>query len=187
MSLCELCKVESPRAGERPYISTLNFWQCVKLSDEQEAKELIASFVEEGRRFHKDKMRTEHQGDIYGYGHSKVLFKPTKAAKFPFRPTGNEAMSYFVGGKNVEGGYDEDGGFAINGGKGWSEVTNKAMEKQTKRRTRKHESQSCEPNKQMKRNIEKSKHKKNNCGERKTRRHMDEMGKRKEINSMVDK
>jgi len=28
-------------------------------------------------------------------------------------------MSYFVGGKAVEGGYDEDGGFAINGGKGW--------------------------------------------------------------------
>ena len=29
-------------------------------------------------------------------------------------------MSYFVGGANVEGGYAEDGGFAINGGKGWS-------------------------------------------------------------------
>ena len=31
-------------------------------------------------------------------------------------------MSYFVGGKQVEGGYDEDGGFAINGGKCWSDV-----------------------------------------------------------------
>merc|ERR1719428_2712506 len=31
-------------------------------------------------------------------------------------------MSYFVGGSAVPGGYDEDGGFAINGGKGWSEV-----------------------------------------------------------------
>ena len=31
-------------------------------------------------------------------------------------------MSYFVGGKNFTGGYDEDGGFAINGGEGWGEV-----------------------------------------------------------------
>merc|ERR1719247_3134277 len=31
-------------------------------------------------------------------------------------------MSYFVGEKNVNGGYQEDGGFAINGGKGWSKV-----------------------------------------------------------------
>merc|ERR1711941_26843 len=60
--------------------------------------------------------------ELYGYGHSNVLFKPTKAAEYPFRPTGGEAMSYFVGGKVVEGGYKEDGGFAINGGKGWSDV-----------------------------------------------------------------
>ena len=51
-----------------------------------------------------------------------MLFKPTKAAEYPFRPTGGEAMSYFVGGSVVEGGYAEDGGFAINGGKGWSDV-----------------------------------------------------------------
>ena len=31
-------------------------------------------------------------------------------------------MSYFVGGSVVENGYDEDKGFAINGGKGWSKV-----------------------------------------------------------------
>ena len=61
-------------------------------------------------------------GRLYGYGHSQVLFKPTKAAEHPFRPTANEAMSYFVGGNAVEGGYDEDGGFAINQGKGWSDV-----------------------------------------------------------------
>merc|ERR1719183_1730749 len=48
-------------------------------------------------------------GDLYAYGHSDVLFKPT---------TASEAMSYFVGGKVVDNGYDEDGGFAINGGKG---------------------------------------------------------------------
>ena len=60
--------------------------------------------------------------ELYAYGHSNVLFKPTKAAEYQFRPTGEDAMSYFVGGKNVENGYDEDGGFAINGGRGWSEV-----------------------------------------------------------------
>ncbi|KAH8076946.1 hypothetical protein JL720_10244 [Aureococcus anophagefferens] len=68
--------------------------------------------------------------ELYGYGKSEVLFKPTKAAEFPFRPTGAEAMSYFVGGKQVEGGYDEDAGFAINGGKGWKDVvfTNHGIE-----------------------------------------------------------
>jgi len=64
----------------------------------------------------------EAAAELYGYGHSQVLFKPTKAAEYPFRPTGGEAMSYFVGGDVVEGGYDEDGGFAINGGKGWADV-----------------------------------------------------------------
>jgi len=60
--------------------------------------------------------------ELYGYGKSNVLFKPTKAAEYPFRPTGNEAMSYFVGGNVVDGGYAEDAGFAINGGKGWKDV-----------------------------------------------------------------
>jgi hypothetical protein len=63
-------------------------------------------------------------GELYGYGHSNVLFKPTKATAHPFRPTGEEAMSYFVGAdamdnKDMQG---EDAGFAINGGKGWSDV-----------------------------------------------------------------
>ena len=61
-------------------------------------------------------------GELYGYGHSNVLFKPTKAAEFPFRPTGEEAMSYFVGGDQFKDGYKEDAGFAINGGKGWADV-----------------------------------------------------------------
>jgi hypothetical protein len=64
----------------------------------------------------------EAAGELYGYGHTKVLFKPTKAREYPFRPTAADAMSYFVGGKNVDAGYEEDGGFAINGGEGWSEV-----------------------------------------------------------------
>merc|ERR1711975_71915 len=59
-------------------------------------------------------------GQLYGYGNTPVLFKPTKAAEFQFRPTAGEAMSYFVGGDVVENGYKEDGGFAINGGKGWA-------------------------------------------------------------------
>merc|ERR1719230_72429 len=61
-------------------------------------------------------------GELYGYGHCNVLFKPTKAAAAQFRPTPTDAMSYFVGHKEVKGGHTEDAGFAINGGKGWSKV-----------------------------------------------------------------
>eukprot|EP00435_Cladocopium_sp_Y103_P054176 s177_g17.t1 len=50
------------------------------------------------------------------------IFKPTKAAEAQFRPTASDAMSYFVGHKAVEKGHLEDAGFAINGGKGWSNV-----------------------------------------------------------------
>merc|ERR1719454_616475 len=66
----------------------------------------------------------EAAGKLYGYGKSDVLFKPTKATDHPFRPTGEDAMSYFVGAEAM--GNDEfkgeDAGFAINGGKGWSKV-----------------------------------------------------------------
>merc|ERR1719393_230084 len=66
----------------------------------------------------------EAAGELYGYGHHNVLFKPTKATKHPFRATGEEAMSYFVGAEAM--GADEfkgeDAGFAINGGRGWSKV-----------------------------------------------------------------
>merc|ERR1711990_34617 len=62
-------------------------------------------------------------GELCGYGKSNVLFKPTKATEHPFRPTAEEAMSYFVGADNVENGYaGEDAGFAINGGRGWEKV-----------------------------------------------------------------
>ena len=62
----------------------------------------------------------EAAGELYAYGHHDVLFKPTKAREVTFRPTAEEAMSYFVGANAVEsGGIAEDGGFAINGGKGW--------------------------------------------------------------------
>ena len=64
----------------------------------------------------------EAAGELYGYGHTNVLFKPTKATDNPFRSTGESAMSYFVGGSAVRNGLEEDAGFAINGGKGWKEV-----------------------------------------------------------------
>jgi hypothetical protein len=63
----------------------------------------------------------EAAGQLYAYGKCNVLFKPTKATDHQFRPTPQEAMSYFVGCKAVDNGYAEDGGFAINGGKGWSD------------------------------------------------------------------
>jgi len=84
-----------------------------------------AAAIQRISKTHKDggdyiQAAADAAGELYAYGHSNVLFKPTKAAEFQFRPTGQEAMSYFVGGNVVEGGYDEDGGFAINGGKGWA-------------------------------------------------------------------
>merc|ERR1719463_409240 len=67
------------------------------------------------------KTAADAAGELYAYGKSNVLFKPTKAADYQFRPTAEEAMSYFVGGNVVDGGYAEDAGFAINGGKGWAD------------------------------------------------------------------
>merc|ERR1712151_822506 len=61
-------------------------------------------------------------GELYGYGHSTVLFKPTKATDMQFRPSASDALSYFVGHEAIEGGHAEDAGFAINGGKGWADV-----------------------------------------------------------------
>ena len=67
----------------------------------------------------------EAAGQLYGYGHADVLFKPTKATAHPFRPTGEEAMSYFVGADAMDNAKfkGEDAGFAINGGRGWKDVT----------------------------------------------------------------
>lgn len=69
------------------------------------------------------KVAEQAAGELYGYEHGDVLFKPTKATEHPFRETAAGAMSYFVGGDIVEGGYPgEDKGFAINGGRRWSKV-----------------------------------------------------------------
>jgi len=60
---------------------------------------------------------------LYGYDHSNVLFKLTKAAENPFRTTATEALSYFAGGTNVQDWFSEDHGFAHNGCEGLSEIT----------------------------------------------------------------
>merc|ERR1712054_530349 len=45
------------------------------------------------------------------------------AVEHPFRPTATGALSYFVGGDLIEGGYSEDKGFALGpDGVGWKEV-----------------------------------------------------------------
>ena len=64
----------------------------------------------------------QRAGELYGYGHSNVLFKPTKASEHVFRPDATGAMSYFVGYDAVPGGFSEDHGFAINAKKGFSKV-----------------------------------------------------------------
>lgn len=57
---------------------------------------------------------SQHIQDLYAYGSSEVLFKPTLAAEDQFRETFAGALSYFVGGEVAE-----DKGFAI---KPWSKV-----------------------------------------------------------------
>lgn len=69
------------------------------------------------------KMAAEAASSLYGYERGAVLFKPTKAAALQFRSSSADAMSYFIGSKYVgDGAIDEDKGFAINGGAGWSAV-----------------------------------------------------------------
>merc|ERR1711966_182882 len=58
---------------------------------------------------------TEHIDTLYAYGKTDVLFKPTLAAEQQFRPTFEDALSYFV----ATGHITEDTGFAI---KGWTDV-----------------------------------------------------------------
>ena len=50
----------------------------------------------------------EHIENLYAYGKTDVLFKPTLASEDQFRETFDEALSYFVGGD-----IKEDSGFAI--------------------------------------------------------------------------
>ncbi len=59
---------------------------------------------------------TTHVESLYAYGMSPVLFKPTMAAVQQFRPTFDEALSYFTA---SNGACPEDTGFAIQG---WTNV-----------------------------------------------------------------
>ena len=56
----------------------------------------------------------QHIEDLYAYGDTAVMFKPTLAAEDQFRETFDEALSYFIGTPGTE-----DSGFAI---KGWTNV-----------------------------------------------------------------
>tara|TARA_B100001113_G_scaffold307466_1_gene269157 strand:- start:696 stop:1163 length:468 start_codon:yes stop_codon:yes gene_type:complete len=59
---------------------------------------------------------TTHVESLYAYGMSPVLFKPTMAVVHQFRPTFDEALSYFTA---SNGACPEDTGFAIQG---WTKV-----------------------------------------------------------------
>ena len=97
---------------EREVIEAQNFWA-------QSIVDISNSFLTGGDYV---SLAGERAGDLYGYDHSNVLFKPTKAAEQQFRPTANDAMSYFVGHDAVISGFKEDQGFAINAKKGFSRV-----------------------------------------------------------------
>jgi hypothetical protein len=54
---------------------------------------------------------SEFLDHLYNFQNGDVLFKPTKCATQQFRPTKDEAKSYFIAGENRA--CNEDGGFAI--------------------------------------------------------------------------
>ena len=97
---------------EREVIEAQNFWA-------QSILDISNSFLTGGDYV---SLAGERAGELYGYDHSNVLFKPTKAAEQQFRPTASDAMSYFVGHDAVISGFKEDQGFAINAKKGFSRV-----------------------------------------------------------------
>ena len=102
----------SDHVTEREVIEAQNFWA-------QSIVDISNSFLTGGDYV---SLAGERAGELYGYDHSNVLFKPTKAVEQQFRPTANDAMSYFVGHDAVISGFKEDQGFAINAKKGFSKV-----------------------------------------------------------------
>ena len=81
------------------------------------------SYLKDGPNGDYIKIAEDRINELYGYDIGPVMFKPTKAAENPFRPTFIGALSYFVGYDAISpDGYQEDGGFAINNGEGWKEV-----------------------------------------------------------------
>ena len=105
-------RTKSSRVTRDDVIDAQNFWA-------QSIVDISTSFLT-GEDYVS--LAGERAGELYGYEHSNVLFKPTKAVEHQFRPTANDAMSYFVGHDAVIGGYKEDQGFAINAKKGFSKV-----------------------------------------------------------------
>jgi hypothetical protein len=80
----------------------------------QAQEQWARGLVEIGQAYEKGqdytKLAQELVGRLYAYDPGRVLFKPTKAADIPFRPTLEGAVSYFVGhNKN----FPEDHGFAL--------------------------------------------------------------------------
>ena len=55
---------------------------------------------------------SEFLDELYAFDIGEVLFKPTKCEIEQFRPTKDEALSYFIAGEGRA--CDEDKGFAIN-------------------------------------------------------------------------
>jgi len=102
-----------PRVTEQEVLEAQNLWA-------QSIVEISKSFLMGGDYV---SLAGERAGELYGYDHSNVLFKPTKASEQKFRPTANDAMSYFVGHDAVISGYKEDQGFAINAKKGFLRST----------------------------------------------------------------
>lgn len=80
----------------------------------QAQKEWADGIVDIGKAYRSNQdyeaRAARHIDELYAYQQSKVLFKPTKAAKKAFRPSPEAALSYFVG---TNGWADEDQGFAI--------------------------------------------------------------------------
>ncbi len=86
--------------------------QEVLAAQEQWADGIVAIskvYLEKGNFKQRAK---QHIEDLYAYGKSEVLFKPTLASDDQFRENFDQALSYFVGGV-----ISEDKGFAI---KPWS-------------------------------------------------------------------
>ena len=104
--------VDSEQITRDEVIEAQNFWA-------QSIVDISNSFLTGGDYV---SLAGERAGELYGYDHSNVLFKPTKAVQQQFRPTANDAMSYFVGHDAVISGFKEDQGFAINAKKGFSRV-----------------------------------------------------------------
>ena len=99
-----------------PYEIPITEEQVRKAQDEwgQGIVDISAAYTEDSASDTYKEKATNLISTLYGYEQGPVHFKPTLAAEHQFRPSFDEALSYFV-----KGMYDEDSGFAI---KGWTDV-----------------------------------------------------------------